>query len=225
MSKIQLTGTKSFVIDVGDGNEAIFFSHGLLFSHRMFEKQIDHFSSDFRCVASDHRGQGQSEVTDGGYDMDSLTNDIIELIENSKMAPCHFVGLSMGGFVGMRIAARRPDLLKSLILLGTSAEAEPKENLPKYRLLNFIARWIGVGLVVNQVTPLLFGKTMLNDVSRKDEMDRWKKELVSNHKIGVTRAVKGVITRKGVEDEIVKIKTPTLILVGEEDVSYTAAKI
>jgi pimeloyl-ACP methyl ester carboxylesterase len=73
----------------------------------------------------------------------TLTADAAALIERLGLAPCHFVELSMGGFVGMQLAAQKPDLLKTLILLDTSADPEPSGDGPKYRTLNFAARWIG----------------------------------------------------------------------------------
>jgi pimeloyl-ACP methyl ester carboxylesterase len=120
----------------------------------------------YRCVAFDFRGQGQSEVTHGGYDMQTLYEDAVALIEQLGCAPCHFLGLSMGGFIGLRLAARHPELLRSLILLETSADPEPSENVAKYRQLTFVARWFGLGLVVDRVMPVMFGRTFLTDPAR-----------------------------------------------------------
>jgi pimeloyl-ACP methyl ester carboxylesterase len=126
--------------------------------------------------------------------------------------------------VGMRIALRRPDLLKSLILISTSAEPEPTENLGKYRLLNFIARWFGLGVVVGQVMPIMFGKSFLTDAARGEERARWRKAISSRDRIGITKAVKGVIDRAGVLGDLGKISVPTLIITGEEDVATVPAK-
>ena len=71
----------------------------------MWRFQVAAFRDRFRCVAWDHRGQGRSELTEGGYDMDTLADDAAALIAQLGIAPVHFVGLSMGGFVGMRLAA------------------------------------------------------------------------------------------------------------------------
>ena len=109
----------------------------------MFEAQVAYFSAlGFRCITFDHRGQGRSGVTADGYDMDTLSEDAAALIEHLGVAPVHFAGLSMGGFVGMRLAARRPELLKTLMLLETSADGEPEENGPKYRKLEDPDQWI-----------------------------------------------------------------------------------
>ena len=51
----------------------IVFAHGLLWSSQMYEKQVAYFKSDYRCIAFDFRGQGQSQITKSGYDMETLT--------------------------------------------------------------------------------------------------------------------------------------------------------
>ena len=74
----------------------------------MFAPQIEALSDRYRCIAFDFRGQGRSQVTDAGYDMDTLAVDAAALIERLGAAPCHLVGLPVGGFVAIRGAARRP---------------------------------------------------------------------------------------------------------------------
>ena len=224
MPKINVNGVDLHYTDTGGNGAAIVFSHGLIMSGKMFSAQIDRLKGRYRCIAYDHRGQGGSEITETGYDMDTLTDDAIALISQLNVAPCHFVGLSMGGFVGMRLAARRPELVKSLTLLETSADTEPKENAPKYRMLNFVARWFGLGLVVGRVMPILFGKTFMSDPSRSADRKLWRDRIVGNHRIGITRAVTGVIERKGVFDELKNISCPTLVAVGDEDTATVPAK-
>ncbi len=207
----------------GTGREAIVFAHGLLFSGGMFDNQVEALKGRYRCVTFDFRGQGQSEVTKSGYDVDTLSDDAARLIETLGCAPCHFVGLSMGGFVGLRLAIRRPTLLKSLILLETSADPEPKGSRRRYRLLSFIARWFGLRLVVNRVMPIMFGQKFLRDPSRAASRDEWRKRILANDRVGITRAVGGVVGRAGVYDELEKIALPTLIVVGDQDVATVPA--
>jgi len=165
---VDLNGAHIHYTDTGGDGAAIVFSHGLLFSGEMFEAQVAHFAAKgYRCITFDHRGQGKSGVTEDGYDMDTLTEDAAQLIAHLGVGPCHFAGLSMGGFVGMRLAARRPELLKTLILLETSADPEPQENVPKYHRLNFVARWIGLWAVINKVMPIMFSQSYLNDRARR----------------------------------------------------------
>ncbi|WP_419907658.1 alpha/beta fold hydrolase [Hoeflea sp.] len=224
MPIININGTNIHYIDEGSGAETVVFSHGLLMNGGMFAAQMAALKGRYRCIAFDHRGQGKSAVTDDGYDMETLTEDAAGLIEALSLAPCHFVGLSMGGFVGMRLATRRPELLRSLTLIETSAEPEEKANVPRYRMLNFVARWFGLNIVAGQVMPIMFGQTFLNDSDRAEEKARWRQSIVSNDRIGITRAVKGVVDRASVADEIKQIDMPVLIIVGEEDVATVPEK-
>jgi 3-oxoadipate enol-lactonase len=130
--KIEINGVPIHYQARGEGAETIVFAHGLLWSEQIFENQIEVLQRRYRCISFDFRGQGQTAVTLSGYDMETLSADTIALIEALGAAPCHFVGLSMGGMVGLRIAIRRPELLKSLVLFATSADAGKRHA--KYRL-------------------------------------------------------------------------------------------
>lgn len=217
MPKLHVNGVELYYEDEGSGPDTILFTHSLLFSGRMFDAQVAALKDRYRCVRFDFRGQGRSPVTAGGYDIDTLTEDTIGVIEALECAPCHFVGFSMGGFVGLRLGFRRPELLRSLMLLDTSADPEPPENLPRYRLLNLIARWLGAGVVAGQVMSVFFGPSFMSDPARAAQRVEWQRRIAANDRIGATRAVKGVITRQGVIEEIHNIPVPTLILVGAED--------
>lgn len=225
MPRIRVNGADLYYEDTGgDAKETIVFSHGLLFNCHMFEAQVQALKDNYRCISYDHRGQAQSGVTEDGYDLDTLTKDVYELIKALGVTSCHFVGLSMGGMVGMRLAVHHPELLKSLILLETSADPEPPENIPRYRRLNFVARWFGLRIVARPVMQILFGQKFLNDPARANQREKWKQQITSHNRIGITRAVTGVIERKPVYTELPKIKTPTLIIVGDQDVATVPAK-
>jgi pimeloyl-ACP methyl ester carboxylesterase len=224
MPKLQVNGAAIYYEEHGAGPETIVFAHGLLWSGRMFEYQVEALKDRYRCITFDFRGQGKSEVTDTGYDIETLYEDAVALIERLQCAPCHFLGLSMGGFVGLRLAIRRPTLLKSLMLLETSADPEPEENIGRYRLLGFIARWFGLRLVANRVMPIMFGRTFLEDPERKRQREEWRQRMVSNHRIGITRALEGVISRGSVYDQLEQITVPTLIIVGDQDVATAPEK-
>src|SRR5215470_9518243 len=143
MPSISVNGGSVWYDERGSGPETIVFSHGLLWSGGMFDAEVAHLSPRYRCIAYDHRGQGRSPPSPGPYDMETLAEDAAALIGALDAAPCHFVGLSMGGFVGMRLALRRPALLRSLVLVDTAADAEPRANVPKYRAMSLVARLLG----------------------------------------------------------------------------------
>jgi len=224
MPRIQVNGAEIFYEEQGKGPETIIFAHGLIWSHKMFSRQVEALKDCFRCIAFDFRGQGQSEITDSGYDMDTLTEDAACLIKALGCAPCNFAGLSMGGFVGMRLAVRYPDLIKNLILMETSADPEPEENISKYKMLNFIARWFGLKLVAERIMPIMFGSKFLNDSTRSEEKALLRKRMLANHSAGITRAVKGVIGRQGIYEELEKITAHTLIIVGDQDTATPPEK-
>jgi len=217
MPHIQINGAKIYYEEHGSGPETIFFSHGLLWSSHMYHNQIAALKDRYRCITFDFRGQGQSEVTPSGYDIETLYEDAIVLIEALNCAPCHFVGLSMGGFVGLRVGIRRPDLLKSLTLIETSSQPQSKDSEGQYRLLGFVARWIGLRVVAGPVMEIMFGKKFRNDPERAQLRHEWKEHMVSNHRIGITRALSGVINRQEVTAQLGQIKAPTLIIVGDQD--------
>jgi pimeloyl-ACP methyl ester carboxylesterase len=227
MPTLRVNGATLWYEEYGGGAETVVFAHGLLWSGRMFDAQVAALAGRYRCITLDFRGQGRSEVTAGGYDMDTLSNDAAALIEALGCAPCHFVGLSMGGFIGMRLAARRPELIRSLVLMETSADAEPAENVPRYRLLGGIVRALGrlgMRLVMGRVMRIMFGRTFLGDPAREADRRLWRERGMANHRLGVTRALQGVIERKPIYGELGRIAVPTLVMVGDEDVATVPAK-
>jgi len=200
------------------------FAHGLLWNTRMYDKQVEYFKSGCRCIAFDFRGQGQSEITKSGYDMETLTEDTLALLDALDIDKCHFLGLSMGGFVAQRIALKRPELVLSLTLLETSADPEDPKNVPQYRKLMKAIRWLGMKRVSQKVMPIMFGSSFLNDKSRKANRRAWLTMLQGNRKGGVVKATTGVIERSGTYDQLGEISTPTLIIVGDEDVATPYSK-
>ena len=204
--------------------DTIFFGHGLLFSGWMFGPQIASFSLDYRCVAIDWRGQDDSSAAAHGYDMDTLTGDAMALITDLGVAPVHYVGLSMGGFVGQRIAARRPDLLRSLTLLDTSAGPEDPAKARQYKLLAAIYRLTGIGPLRKSVLPLMFGPSFLADPANAALLAEWEQRLGRCRRTGVSKAVRGVADRVSVESEVGAITVPTLVAVGTDDVATPPAK-
>lgn len=224
MPHLLVNGVNYYYEETGNGEDTLIFSHGLLWSGHMFHKQVAFFKDKYRVITYDHRGQGKTDATQEGYDMDTLYEDAIVLIETLVGKPVIFAGLSMGGFVGMRLAARRPDLIKKLILLETTADPEPLENVSRYRLLNNIVKYVGFFPVIPKVMKIMFGAKFLNDTARVAEKKYWITQLKANNRKSITKAVEGVVSRNGIVDELYKISCPTLILVGDQDVATVPDK-
>lgn len=210
-----------YVEDRGTGPEAIVFSHGLLFSAQMFSEQVRSFSRSYRCIAYDHRGQGRSERPPGDtIEIESVYSDAVALIERLGASPCHFVGLSMGGFVGLRLAVRRPDLVRSLVLIETSAEKEPAPFQLRLELMALLVRLFGTRPVFGTTMKLMFGPTFRTDPAHATEWNAWRTRLRAVDR-SILPALRGVIHRAAVtEAELRAITVPTLVIGGAEDRVY-----
>jgi 3-oxoadipate enol-lactonase len=226
MPTLDVNDTSLYYEDTGPGStgKTIVFSHGLLWGTELFEPQIAALRGRYRCIAWDHRGQGKSA---GDYrhciGMELVWQDAIALLDALGVSRAVFVGLSMGGFVAMRVAARRPDLVDKLVLIETTSTPEPIENVGKYRLLSTITRTLGPRIVKSRVVPIMLGRTIIADPSRKDQVERFAQLMTRRRDIW--KAVNGVIDRAGIAaSELMQIKAPTLVIVGDEDVATTPAK-
>ncbi len=221
MPHIALNGASIHYQLRGEGAETIVFAHGLLLSERIFSQQAAALQQHYRCVTFDFRGHGETAAARSGYDVETLYADTVGVIQELKASPCHFVGLSLGGIIGLHIALRRPELLRSLVLFSTTADAETSYNKKLYRFLQLVVCLFGLRLVAGGVMPVMFGRTFLDDVARADLQRQWRQQLIANRRLGVVHAVNALISRQPIYEQIHQITTPTLIAVGEEDPAAT----
>ncbi|MEV6560410.1 3-oxoadipate enol-lactonase [Nocardia sp. NPDC051756] len=93
---------------------------------RMWEPQVTALAeAGYRVVRYDHRGHGGSPVPSGPYSLADLGSDVLALLDRLQIRRAHFVGLSLGGMVGMWVGGHVPDRLRTLTLCCTSAELGP----------------------------------------------------------------------------------------------------
>jgi 3-oxoadipate enol-lactonase len=92
---------------------------------RMWDPQMDALSERFRVVRHDTRGHGRSPVPAGPYVLDDLADDVVHLLDRIGVERAHLVGLSLGGMTALRLAARDPQRVVSVVALCTSARLEP----------------------------------------------------------------------------------------------------
>lgn len=219
LPNINVNGTTLVYNDQGPKDAPVLvMCHSLFFDQTMFAHQTEYFSKTIRIVSYDLRDQGQSARSDlKSVDMNTHTDDAIALIEALNLAPCFFAGNSMGGFIALRLASRRPDLLKGCIVLGSSGELE-------YKLSDFSPLIDGVNAqgtepFIDTLMYIMFGDNYLADASRASEREYWRDHML---KLGpdIARSAHGVIHRTGVLDEIKDCKVPMLILAGEQDHAY-----
>jgi pimeloyl-ACP methyl ester carboxylesterase len=178
---------------------------------------MEALSDRYRCIAFDHRGHGRSERPSDGYDMENLYTDGVAFIEAMDCAPVHFVGLSTGGFIGLRLGFRRPELLRTLTLMDTSAEIEPALKRFQYELMMRMVRLTGMRPFAGYIMSLFFSKKSRRDPDREAELRRFRQMIIDNDKDAMIQFGRGIFGREGALDRLAEITVPTLVIVGEED--------
>lgn len=196
----------------------IVFSHSLFFDRRMFAHQAEALAGDFHVVAYDHRGHGQSgPAADGRYDLEAAAEDAIALILSLGAGRVHFAGNSMGGFVALRVAARRPDLLASAIAIASSgdAEADPERFAP---LLAQLEQHGGQGME-DALLGIMFGATSLASEAFRPQRKAWRARMSALPPL-IAGPAASVVARGAVNRELARSPVPVLALAGAEDEVY-----
>lgn len=223
MPTLALNGARLHYALHGDGPETLVFVHGLMLASESWHHQVEAFRDRYRVLTFDLRGQGRSEMTPDGLDLDSLAADTATLIGTLVAGPCHLVGFSMGSFVAMRVAARHPDLVRTLTLIGPSAEAEEPDNLPRYRLLIRLVTLFGPGIAIGALMKILFGDTFLKDPAARPVRAHWKRYLRRLPRT-LARAAAASAGRAAITGKLAAITAPTLVVSGTEDRPVSPAK-
>ncbi len=219
MPYITINGARYHYTDTGKGQETLVLAHGFLMDAEMFRHQIRYFQNRYRIVAFDWRGQGKSEVTAGGYEMDELYEDALALLKTLDMKNPHWVGVSMGGFIGMRLAARNPGLLRSVTLAETSDEAETFIKKMRWGLLAYIFRYFGAGPITGGIQKALFGKHSLENPDFKPVLDEYAAKWKKLDRLATYRIAWAIFNRLPVTKELSSIRIPAMVVVGEQDIA------
>lgn len=214
---------KLYVRDYGKGKPVILI-HGWPLSNEMWEYQIEFLvQNNFRVITYDRRGFGKSSQPWDGYDYDTLTDDLHEIIEQLQLENATLVGFSMGGGEVVRYFSRhggkgvaKAALISSIIpfLLKTddNPEGRPKEKgeataeaIREDRigfLENFGKTFFGVNIINKPLsTPLLEHFRMLCSVASPRATLKCAESL----------------SNTDFRDELHTIKVPTLIIHGSDD--------
>lgn len=83
----------------------------------------------FNVVTPDLRGHGKTPNPAEDLHLPRLVDDILEFIYLLGRGPIHAMGYSLGGAVALYAARRRPEMFRSLVLLGTSYRAPTPERV------------------------------------------------------------------------------------------------
>lgn len=103
----------------------LILSNSIGTSYHMWDGEVDALSQHFRVLRFDTRGHGESGVPAGAYSLDRLGRDVLELMDALGIQRAHFLGLSLGGFIGQWLGIHAPERIDRLILSNTAAQLGP----------------------------------------------------------------------------------------------------
>jgi pimeloyl-ACP methyl ester carboxylesterase len=113
----------------GTGSPQLVFVPGWCCDRTLFAPQVEHFRRSHRVVSLDLRGCGASAVADDGYDIPTLADDVGALCDDLGLDRPVIVGHSLGGMIGIELAAARPELVGAVV----GVDSGPIDPLPDVR--------------------------------------------------------------------------------------------
>ncbi|MBS1878028.1 MAG: alpha/beta hydrolase [Actinobacteria bacterium] len=123
-------GARLRFVDFGAGPDTIVLVHGWKGSHRLWQPVIAGLASEFRVVAFDNRGMGESDRPGDRYDFDLLADDLGFVIERLGLAGVTLVGWSMGCSISLRYLERGGGGVARLALVAGPIRLESCEGFP-----------------------------------------------------------------------------------------------
>jgi pimeloyl-ACP methyl ester carboxylesterase len=109
-----VNGVRLFYERTGDAGPSLVLAHGSWGDHGGWKPVVSSLAQRFRVVVYDRRGHGRSEPSSAPGSIEDDAADLAGLIEYLGFAPAHVAGISFGGSIALRLAARRPELFRSL---------------------------------------------------------------------------------------------------------------
>lgn len=115
----------AYRLDGREDRPVLVLSNSIATTFHMWDGQVPELARYFRVLRYDFRGHGGSDAPAGAYSLDRLGRDVLELLDFLGLARVHFLGLSLGGFVGQWLGIHAPERIERLILSNTSPHLGP----------------------------------------------------------------------------------------------------
>jgi len=194
--------------DSGGDGPVVLFSHGFLMDNDMFDAQVAALSGEFRCIAWDQRGFGQTEATADFTFWDSA-DDALALLSHLGVEQAFFVGMSQGGFISLRAALRAPERVLGLGLIDTQSGEEPAEALPVYDAMT--EEWTTNGPSDDLAAAV--ASIILGDCDVAPWIAKWQ----ASPKENIATPYRTLTSREDISDRLPEITAPAIIFHGEVD--------
>ncbi len=213
--KIKANGIQiNYELSGKEGSPVVILSHSLASSLIMWEPQLKALEPHFKVLRYDIRGHGESDVTKGPYTLELLSDDVVGLLDNLGIDRVHWVGLSLGGMIGQSFALNHPDRLISLVLCDTTARI-PEEAQPLWEERIKTASEKGLSALLDETMERWFSSSFIE--KNPPILSTIRKQFLLTpleSYLGCVYAVRKI----DYLDQLSKIKIPTLIMVGENDI-------
>jgi 3-oxoadipate enol-lactonase len=171
----------------------------------------------FRLVRFDHRGQGASPVPNGPYDIADLGEDVLALLDELEIERAAYCGVSIGGMVGLWLAANAPERVESLIACCTAAHFGDPEPWAQ-RAATVIAAGSTAPIVDAVVGRWL---TPGFAAGHPDVVAALRAQLLASPVDGYA-ACCGVLERLDLRAALERVRAPTLVIAGAQDEAIPA---
>jgi pimeloyl-ACP methyl ester carboxylesterase len=220
---ISTSETTLSVADVGQGPPVLFL-HGFPLDHTMWRRQVAELSRDYRCIAPDLRGFGQSSVTPGKVTMGQFADDLVAMLDALGITePVVLCGLSMGGYIAWEFVRWHAARLRALILCDTRAVPDSPEAVAnRLKLAEDVVR-VGPELVAKAMLPRLFAPRIT--ANQPEWVNELRQVMLATHPQGIAAASRGMAERGDARPLLPAIDCPTLVIVGEHDVISPPAEM
>lgn len=212
--KVEVNGIQLSYEDQGKGLPVLLI-HGFPFDHQLWQPQIEALSKNYRVIAPDLRGFGESEIPNDTSGMAQFAGDLIALLDLLGIDQAVICGLSMGGYISLAIAESFPERMLGLVLSNTrSAKDTYAVRQNRY---NTAEKVISAGngfLADDMVGNLLSGKT----VEGNPDLVAFVHDMILRQSsAGIYAALRGMAERKDRTFLLSDIEVPTMVIAGKED--------
>ncbi|ULA64500.1 MAG: Putative 3-oxoadipate enol-lactonase [Nitrospira sp.] len=200
--------------DTGRGLPIVFL-HAFPLNRTMWAVQESALSSQFRVIAIDLRGHGESDAPLWHYSLDQSADDVRALLDHLSIQQALFVGLSMGGYILLAFYRKHADRVKGMVLADTRAQADTAEGKAGRFQMAQIAYKQGPSAIADIMIPKLLSPAT---IQTKPEIVQQVRTMIERNQIsGIAGDLMAMAERPDSVPFLKQIGCPTQIIVGELD--------